>query len=146
MIVKNKNINFNSCYNKSLDFLVKNKLDAFFITSLDKFRIFSENNNHNFVYKISGFSGSNGIIFIRLQQPSYLLTDGRYISEAKNMNNKNFTILELNNENLKYIFNKINGNVGFLSYNITQKQYKDFSQYSALKPIIFEEFATAVDH
>ena len=70
--------------------LKQEKIDGYLIPKNDEF--FSENSNTNYLYKITGFTGSAGLALVTLKR-NILFVDGRYTLQAHKEAGKKFKII-----------------------------------------------------
>lgn len=77
------------------DILQVNNADAIFVNTNDEFLSEFTNGEHNMLFILTGFTGSNGIAVI-MRNCKLFFTDGRYLLQAKNEISSDYKILHIN--------------------------------------------------
>ena len=97
-------------------YIRNNNIDGYLIPKNDEF--FSENSNTNYLYKITGFTGSAGLALVTLKR-NILFVDGRYTLQAHKEAGKKFKIIDIS----KYSIKKITSNFGNIKIGFNPKLF-----------------------
>ena len=97
-------------------YIRNNNIDGYLIPKNDEF--FSENSNTNYLYKITGFTGSAGLALVTLKR-NILFVDGRYTLQAHKEAGKKFKIIDIS----KYSIKKIASNFGNIKIGFNPKLF-----------------------
>ncbi len=119
------------------NFLKQNNIDVIMVPSVDEFFGEYVSKDRNRLLKATGFSGSNGIAVIGFNK-SVLLTDGRYLEQAKKELPNNFEIIDLSLQTLSQYLESLGSiKIGFLEELHTINNIKKLPQH--LIPISCEK-------
>ena len=112
--------------------LKNNNLDGYLIPSFDEFQNEFSPNCLNRLKWLSGFTGSNGLILITLSK-TYFLTDGRYITQAKNQLISDYSVHDIQTFHQTFFdCNIIKLVIGYDPMIFTKRYILYFHQYCLL--------------